>query len=156
MTDQFVAEIRLFAGNFAPTGWAFCAGQILPIAQNTALFSLLGTTYGGNGTSNFALPDLRDRVPIHMGQGPGLTDRVLGESSGQAGVTLLATELPAHTHPAASGPPTTDRPQGGVPSAGGRYATAPVSLSLQPHNNRPPYLGLTYIIALQGIFPARA
>ena len=149
MTDQFVAEIRLFAGNFAPTGWAFCNGQLLPISQNTALFSLLGTTYGGDGRSTFALPDLQDRVPIHTGSsqpGPGLSVRDLGEQGGASTVTLLPSEMPLHGHPAA----------GNLPAAGGRYAAGPGPSSNQPHNNRPPYLGLTYIIALQGIFPPRA
>src|ERR1700688_2673042 len=100
MSDQFVSEIRIFAGNFPPRGWALCNGQILPISQNTALFSLLGTTYGGNGTSNFALPNLQGLSPMHAGQGAGLSPRVLGESGGTETVTLLASEIPAHTHPA--------------------------------------------------------
>src|SRR5215211_5523402 len=98
MSDQFVAEIRIFAGNFAPLGWAFCAGQILPLSQNTALFSLLGTTFGGNGQSTFALPDLQGRAPINPGQGQGLTQRFLGEQSGSETVTLLQTEIPLHNH----------------------------------------------------------
>src|SRR6478736_4278804 len=100
MADPFVAEIRIFPFNFAPKGWAFCNGQVLPISQNTALFSLLGTTYGGNGTSNFALPNLQARTPIMAGQGPGLTDRVLGETGGSTAVTLLAAQMPSHAHAA--------------------------------------------------------
>lgn len=155
MAEPFIAEIRLFAGNFAPTGWAFCLGQLLPISQNTALFSLLGTYYGGDGRTTFALPDLQDRVPIHHGQGPGLTPRGLGEEGGASEVLLTTAELPAHAHPAASAPATTNRAIGAVPAAGGRYANATPSGPTSPHQNRPPYLGLTYIIALQGIFPPR-
>src|ERR1700693_3589868 len=98
MTDQFVAEIRIFAGNFAPTGWATCDGQLLPLSQNTALFSLLGTTYGGDGKSTFALPDFQGAAPMHQGQGPGLSLRDLGESAGEDAVTLLDTEQPSHSH----------------------------------------------------------
>lgn len=155
MSDPFVAEIRLFAGNFAPLGWAFCEGQLLPISQNTALFSLLGVTYGGNGQTTFGLPDLRDRVPIHQGQGPGLSARSLGEEGGASEVLLATNELPAHSHPAASGPATTSRATGNIPAAGGRYVNAVPSGPTSAHNNRPPYLGLTYIIALQGIYPPR-
>ena len=100
MADQFVAEIRIFAGNFAPKGWAFCNGQVMPISQNTALFSLIGTYYGGNGTSNFALPNLQASVPIGVGQGPGLTPRDQGETGGEPAVTLLSSQLPAHSHTA--------------------------------------------------------
>src|SRR6187431_2170675 len=98
MSDPFVAEIRMFLGNFAPTGWAQCNGQLLPISQNTALFSLLGTFYGGDGKSTFALPDLQGATPINQGQGPGLSERFLGESSGSAFVTLIQSEMPAHNH----------------------------------------------------------
>src|SRR5215207_9632471 len=98
MSEPFIGEIRMFGGNFAPRGWAFCEGQLLSIAQNTALFSILGTTYGGNGTTTFALPDLRGRVPIQPGQGPGLSPYTLGQMSGQENVTLLITNIPAHTH----------------------------------------------------------
>jgi microcystin-dependent protein len=159
MTDQFVAEIRLFAGNFAPTGWAFCNGQLLPISQNTALFSLLGTTYGGDGRSTFGLPDLQDRVPIHTGggqPGPGLSVRDLGEQGGAPSVTLLASEMPAHGHAAAAAAGSTDIATGHVPAAGGRYVVGTGPSSNLPHNNRSPYLGLSFIIALQGIFPPRA
>src|ERR1700679_2352401 len=99
MAEPYVAEIRLFPFNFAPRGWAFCSGQILPISQNTALFSLIGTFYGGNGTSNFALPNFQGNVPIHMGQGTGLTQRPIGATGGETSVTLLATQMPAHSHP---------------------------------------------------------
>src|SRR5205809_6066106 len=98
MSNPFVAEIRMFAGNFAPTGWALCDGQLLPISQNTALFSLLGTFYGGDGKSTFGLPNLQDNVPIHQGQGPGLSDRFIGESGGVPNVTLLDSETPLHSH----------------------------------------------------------
>jgi microcystin-dependent protein len=158
MADQFLGEIRLFAGNFPPNGWAFCNGQIIPIQQNTALFSLLGTNYGGDGRSTFALPDLRDAVPIHAGAsaGPGLTPRQVGESGGVPTVALLESELPLHSHAAATTPQTTDRASGGVPAAGGRYVAGSGAVANQPHDNRPPYLGLAFIIALQGIFPPRA
>ena len=119
MTDQFVAEIRLFAGSFAPTGWAFCNGRLLNISQNTALFSLLGTFYGGDGRTTFALPNLQGRVPIHAGQGPGLNDRRLGVPGGSATVNLKPKHIPVHTHPAASTAATTDNPTGGIPAAGG-------------------------------------
>ena len=118
MSNQFVAEIRIFAGNFAPTGWALCNGQLMPISQNTALFSLLGTTYGGDGKSNFALPNLQGSAPLQQGQGPGLSLRDLGEIGGEQNVTLLQTEMPAHSHtarvrpePASPCPPTTPGPR---------------------------------------------
>jgi microcystin-dependent protein len=174
MADPFVAEVRIFAGNFAPTGWALCNGQLLPISQNTALFSLLGTTYGGDGKSTFALPDLQDRVPMHPGQGPGLSDRLLGEQGGVETVTLLESEIPAHTHQAFARSPVPanqDDPDATTvlsqvvganvyaPAGGGR-PMAPQALGLAggdlPHNNLQPYLVLTFIIALQGIFPQRS
>ena len=170
--DPFVGEIALVPYNFEPTGWAFCNGQLLSIASNTALFSLLGTQFGGNGQTTFALPDLRGRVPIHMGQGPGLTLRSIGEIGGEEGHTLIATEMPAHTHQAqgSSAIGTSDSPVGGVParSAAGtpEYAAAAnASLAAaaigqaggnQSHNNMPPFLGMTYIISLFGIFPSRS
>jgi microcystin-dependent protein len=166
MAEPYLGSIILFGGNFAPRGWAFCNGQILPIVQNTALFSLLGTTYGGNGQTTFALPDLRGRAPVHFGQGPGLANYSLGESAGAETVTLTFSEMPAHSHsqPANNGQQTTNRPNNAVPAAGGVYAQAgdgstldPTSIAggSQPHQNRPPYLALNYIIALEGIFPAR-
>lgn len=171
MSTPLLAEIRLFAGNFAPRGWAFCNGQILSISQNTALFSLLGTTYGGNGQTTFALPDLRGRVPISQGQGPGLPLYSLGEMGGEPNHTLIQTEMPAHNHTvqsnkATNADATSSRPNGRVPAAGGAYADTSDGSALQPdvigaaggsqpHNNMQPYLGLNYIIALEGIFPSR-
>jgi microcystin-dependent protein len=172
MADPFIAEIKMFAGNFPPKGWAFCNGQLMPIAQNTALFALLGTHYGGDGKSTFALPDLQARTPMHPGQGLGLTNRVLGETGGEAAVTFLPQELPVHGHafalPAVNAAATTANPEGALPAITGEnlYATqgSPVNLSpdalapagaSQPHNNRQLYLAMNFIIALQGIFPAR-
>ena len=174
MADPFVAEIRIFAGNFAPVGWAFCNGQLLPLSQNTALFSLLGTFYGGNGKSNFALPDLQGRAPMHHGQGPGLSQRFIGEEGGVESVTLLQSEIPAHTHSlrASSGAATQITPSGGVWSSAGATRTPPplyqtaqnttmspnalnVAGAGLPHNNMHPYLTLNFIIALQGVFPPR-
>ena len=166
MSEPFISEIRIVAFNFPPKGWAFCNGQILSIAQNTALFSLLGTTYGGNGQTTFALPDLRGRAPLSPGQGPGLASYSLGEVGGVESVTLLSTQMPAHTHaqPAANGQQTTNRPNGAVPARGGVYADSGDGAALdptssaggsQPHENRSPYLALNYIIALEGIYPSR-
>lgn len=172
MSEPFVAEIRIFAGNFAPRGWAFCNGQLLPISQNTALFSLLGTTYGGNGASNFALPNLQDRVPMHPGRGPGLSDYQLGEQGGVASVSLLQSEMPAHSHawrtaedPADLQAPGPNRSM--ARSSVNAYVPGPANADLspamlapagggQPHNNRHPYLGLNFIIALQGVYPPRS
>ncbi|HYL93623.1 MAG TPA: tail fiber protein [Alphaproteobacteria bacterium] len=174
MSNPFVAEIRIFAGNFAPTGWALCNGQLLPISQNTALFSLLGTTYGGDGKSTFALPNLQGSAPMQQGQGPGLSQRVLGETGGEQSVTLLVTEMPAHSHSAqcVSAGGGTNSPQNAIWAGGGRgappmYTPAGNTASMSPfavsqtggnlpHNNMPPFLGLTFIIALQGVFPARS
>jgi microcystin-dependent protein len=174
MTDQFVAEIRMFPFNFPPTGWAFCDGQIMPISQNTALFSLLGTVYGGDGKSTFALPDLQGAAAIQPGQGQGLSLRDLGEMSGVESITLLTSEIPVHTHvqmadtfdPADLGAPAPARvlaQSSGVfayqPSTAGKVAMSPKSLALAggglPHNNMMPYLTLNFCIALQGIFPQR-
>ncbi|HLW53969.1 MAG TPA: tail fiber protein [Candidatus Angelobacter sp.] len=174
MSNPFVAEIRIFAGNFAPTGWAQCNGQLMPISQNTALFSLLGTTYGGDGKSNFALPDLQGSAPMQAGQGPGLSLRDLGETGGEQTVTLLQTEMPAHSHTiqAAAGTgladPTNNVWASGAKGFGSIYSPSaqatnvqmnPFALSLAggnlPHNNLPPFLGLLFIIALQGVFPPR-
>lgn len=178
--DQFVGEIRIFAGNFAPRYWAFCDGQLLPISQNTALFSLLGTTYGGNGQTNFALPNLNGRTPIGYGQGPGLSLRDLGESGGSDNVTLVTSELPSHQHsmitsgsvslPASSVAGNSDSPvntnaanvtNAYSASAGSNMKTTDYTIELsatgssQPHNNLQPYVVVRYIIALQGIFPPR-
>ena len=165
MSEPFLAQIMLFGGNFAPRGWAFCSGQILSIAQNTALFSLLGTTYGGNGQTTFALPDLRGRVAVHPGQGPGLSAVTQGESSGTETATLLVTNMPAHSHfpQATNAAATTSKPANAVPAGGGVYATpAAVNMAAttpaggsQPFSIRNPYLGVNYIIALEGIFPSR-
>ncbi|HLJ50886.1 MAG TPA: tail fiber protein [Bryobacteraceae bacterium] len=173
--DPFVAEIRIFTGNFAPTGWAQCDGQLLPLSQNTALFSLLGTTYGGDGKSNFALPNLQGCAPMQAGQGPGLSVRDLGETAGEPTVTLLQTEMPAHPHTAQAGTtggqasPASHTWGSGLKGDPGAYAPSvpasnvqmnPFALSIAggnlPHNNLQPYLGLTFIIALQGVFPARS
>jgi microcystin-dependent protein len=167
-SNPFLGEIRLVPYNFAPKGWAFCDGQILSISQNTALFSLLGTTYGGNGQTTFALPDLRGRHATESGQGPGLSNISLGEVGGTETTTLLQTNMPAHTHLMNAnngGPQTTDRPQGAVLTRGGVYASSPnttmnpqtigIAGGSQPFSHRPPYLGLHYIIALAGIFPSR-
>jgi microcystin-dependent protein len=172
MSDQFVAEIRVFSCNFAPTGWAQCNGQVLPISQNTALFSLLGTTFGGDGKSNFALPNLQGNYPLNFGQGAGLSLRDLGETAGEAAVTLLLTQMPAHAHTVNCA--TTSNaasPANAVFGGAGRgkppaYAPGPAAVAMsasavatagggQPHNNLSPYLVLNFCIALQGIFPAR-
>ena len=174
MSDQFVAEIRIFAGNFAPRGWAFCNGQLLPITQNTALFSLLGTTYGGDGQSNFALPNLQGSAPLQQGQGPGLSLYDLGQQGGVPAVTLLTSEIPSHSHQAqAVGGNNKTSPITNTWSTLGSTRTPPPlysdtqntsmspasALALTggglPHNNMSPYLCLTFIIAMQGIFPAR-
>ncbi|MDQ6616774.1 MAG: tail fiber protein [Actinomycetota bacterium] len=171
MADPFVAEIRIFPFNFAPTGWAMCNGQLLPISQNTALFSLLGTTYGGDGKSNFALPNLQGCAPMHPGQGPGLSLHNLGETAGSDTVTLLQSEIPGHNHPlnASTGDATDRIPAGQLPAGGisiGMYAApgalAPLSDQAvtpaggdQPHNNLMPYLTLNFCIALQGVYPPR-
>jgi len=174
MSNPFVAEIRIFGFNFPPKGWAFCNGQILPISQNTALFSLLGTTYGGDGKSNFGLPDLQGSSPMQSGQGPGLSLRDLGEVGGEQTVTLLPTEIPAHTHTALGGASGGDASPSGktwggaikghavplyAPPGTNMVQMSPLALSVAggnlPHNNMPPYLALVYCIALQGIYPAR-
>ena len=174
MSDVFVAEIRVFGFNFAPQGWALCNGQILPISQNTALFSLIGTFYGGNGTSNFALPNLQGNMAIHQGQGIGLSPRTIGETGGVSTVTLTIANIPPHTHSVqASTTSNEDSPAGAVFGGAGRghasaYGTAGtgvVNLSTsavgqtgggQPHENKPPYLGMNFCIALQGIYPSRS
>jgi microcystin-dependent protein len=174
MSQPFLGQISIFGFNFAPRGWASCNGQLLSISQNTALFSILGTTYGGNGTSNFALPNLQASVPLHPGQGPGLSNYVLGETGGAANVTVLSNQIPAHTHQA------TCETAGGVDKpgpttiwgSGGRGKPPAYSTTMTPtavmagtalsttggnaaHNNLSPYLGLMFCIAMQGIYPSR-
>ena len=170
--DPFVAEIRIFPFNFAPKGWAFCDGQILPLSQNTALFSLLGTTYGGDGKSNFALPNMQGNAPMHPGQGPGLSLHDLGETGGSDTVSLLESEIPSHSH--ALRADVLDIADTNVASAnasfalssGGTLYQAASNVSLsgnalapaggdQPHNNMQPYLTLNFCIALQGVYPPR-
>jgi microcystin-dependent protein len=173
MSDPFVAEIRMFGGNFAPTGWAQCNGQLLPISQNTALFSLLGTYYGGDGKTTFGLPNLAGSVPIGQGQGAGLTDRTIGEASGTPTVTLLPSEMPAHAHTLNAY--TEDLADINTPSpsvilgttaALNLYGT-PSNTTLNgmalgiagsgtPHNNQQPFLVVNFIIAMQGIYPPRS
>jgi microcystin-dependent protein len=176
MTDPFLAEIRIFGGNFAPRGWALCDGQLMSISQNTPLFALLGTTYGGDGRVTFGLPNLQGSTPIQQGQGPGLSPRFLGQVGGSPTVTLINSEMPLHTHTAlavddsgdSSGPTNRTWAQAlngrlGDPlySVGsppnllmGTQTVLPTGGS-HPHNNMQPYLTVTFIIALQGIFPQR-
>jgi microcystin-dependent protein len=170
MADPFVAEIRIFPFNFAPRGWAWCDGQLLPLSQNTALFSLLGTTYGGNGKSNFALPDLQGRAPMHPGQGPGLSLHDLGETGGSETVSLLESEIPSHSHTlrADEDDSTFFTPQNMFLAALNQMYLEPASVTTvmapealapaggdQPHNNMQPYLTFYFCIALQGVFPPR-
>ena len=171
-----IAEIRMFGGNFAPRGWALCQGQLLAIVQNTALFALLGTTFGGNGQTTFALPDLRGRVPVGWGQGPGLSNYDLGQVGGAESVTLLTTQLPAHNHSitASSVAGTATAPAGNYPAVVVDPTANPMSAygtgaplvqmnaasvaaagGSQPHNNVQPFLGMNYIICLEGVFPSR-
>lgn len=184
MSNPFVAEIRIVPFNFAPTGWAFCNGQLLPISQNTALFSLIGTFYGGDGKATFALPNLQGMAAMQQGQGPGLSQRVLGEAAGEQYVTLLTSEMPQHTHvlQATVTTGTSTTPSGNelaLATAGASktnpgnvvnyYSTDTGNLNVllnpaatsgagqnQPHNNLMPYVVLNYIIALQGVFPPRS
>lgn len=174
MSDPYIGEIRLFGFNFAPRGWAQCNGQLLAISQNTALFSILGTTYGGDGRTTFGLPNLQGQAALNFGQGPGLSYRTLGESDGVAMVTLINSEIPQHTHPAAAstnlGDQTDPANQVWATGAGGRgqnfYASgADVAMNnqaiglaggSQPHNNLPPYLALNYCICLAGVYPPRS
>ena len=166
-----IGEIRMFAGNFAPRNWALCQGQLLPISQNTALFSILGTTYGGNGQTTFALPDFRGRVPVGQGQGPGLPSVQLGEVGGEWSHTLTVNEMPAHNHVATapgSSAATSKSPSGAAPAftaSGSSYGPA-ADLAMipgtigntggsQPHPNVQPYLGMNFIICLFGVYPSR-
>ena len=175
--DPFVAEIIMFAGGFAPRGWAFCDGQLLPMYSNTALYSLMGTTYGGNGTTNFALPDLRGRVAIHPGQGPGLSSYILGQSDGTESVTLLGSQIPAHAHTGTvrvgaegNGDPTTIASgsflgnatdtmyrtvDGGNPANAVKGVQTDIAGGNLAHPNIQPYLCINFIIALEGIYPSR-
>lgn len=170
MADPYVGEIRMFAGNFAPADWAFCDGSLLDISTYDVLFQLIGTTYGGDGASTFALPDLRGRAPVHTGQGNGLSRYVLGQSGGQERVTLTTPQLPSHTHPASasvaaatSGDPgghtwaATSSPAFGTgPAATLRADALAQAGGSQPHENRPPSLAVSFIIALYGVFPTQA
>ncbi len=171
--DPFVAEIRIFPFNFAPKGWAWCDGQLLPLSQNTALFSLLGTTYGGDGKSNFALPDLQGRSPMHPGQGPGLSLHDLGETGGSETVTLLESEIPSHSHTLRGDRNVSESPDPAQNTLGrgssinayqniinqNLVSMAPEALAPaggdQPHNNMQPYLTFYFCIALQGVYPPR-
>ena len=175
MSEPFIAEIRIFAGNFAPRGWAFCDGQLLPIAQNTALFSLIGTTYGGDGRTTTALPNLQGRAPMHPGRGPGLTARRLGEKVGTETVTLTEAQIPSHDHTlrgstglASPGGPTNTsslaRSRGGITAYQTNTTANLVDLNSsalsttgggQAHTNLQPFLTLNFIIALQGLYPSR-
>jgi microcystin-dependent protein len=166
MSNPYIGEIRLFGGNFAPSGWAFCDGSLLAIAENTALFALIGTTYGGDGASTFGLPDLRGRAVVGTGQGPGLSDYVIGQSGGAETVTLDVATMPAHGLATSTATQTTHRPGPAAALAagtGGSYAPAAAAdTSLapvgggQPHENMPPFLVVTYIISLFGIFPSQS
>ena len=170
MSQPFLGEIRLFPYNFAPRGWAFCSGQILPIAQNTALFALLGTTYGGNGQTTFALPDLRGRKAISSGQGPGLSNYDLGQVSGAENATLTINQMPGHSHVvkpnAVKDDVNAQNPQNTLPANGAFYSNAAATVQMGPSTSEltggsqpfailDPYLTLNYCIALQGIFPSR-
>ena len=171
MSDPFVGEIRMFAGNFAPQGWALCDGQLLAISQNDVLFSLVGTTYGGDGQNTFGLPDLRGRIPLHMGQGPGLSSRTIGQNGGSETVTLTPAQLPAHGHVlnADSGAANSTDPLGRLPAAStgsSTYGNLAPSVAMradavasaggnQAHDNMMPFLCINFIIALFGIYPSR-
>lgn len=171
MGTPYIGEVRMFAGNFAPAGWAFCNGQLLPISGYDALFNLIGTTYGGDGQSTFAVPDLRGRIPIHPGTGPGLSPRNLGESGGAERVTVVASQLPAHSHEpvmASTAAAGANSPSGRVPGNSPSVdlwiedvpseTLDPSSVSIvggsQPHENEMPFLCVSFIISLFGIFPS--
>jgi microcystin-dependent protein len=171
MSEPFIGEVRIFGFNFAPRGFALCQGQILPISQNQALFSILGTTYGGDGRSTFGLPDLRGRAPIHFGQGPGLSSRNLGQKGGAENHTIAATEMPAHSHTlmGTHSNATADHAEGAFPaiSESPAYKAASASASMsgaalstatggnQQHSNMQPYVVINFSIALTGLFPSR-
>jgi microcystin-dependent protein len=166
MATPFIGQIHMFAFDFPPRNWAFCNGQLLPIAQNQALFSLLGTTYGGNGQTTFALPNLQGRTPLHFGTGPGLSPRTLGQPGGAEAVTLLTTQIPVHNHTvaASTAAPTVGTPAGNYWAQGNYSSTGNASMNPadvsnvgqgQAHENRSPYLVVNFSIALQGIFPPR-
>jgi microcystin-dependent protein len=170
MASPYVGELRIFAGNFAPAGWLFCQGQSLPISENETLFQLIGTTYGGDGQSTFALPDLRGRIPIHQGQGPGLQSYILAQTGGTEQVTLTTQQMPTHAHPvlATTAVGSAASPQASLLAASGSsnvYRTGPSAVALsnqtvgptggsQPHTNFQPYLCVDFIISLFGIFPS--
>ncbi|KZL12669.1 Phage Tail Collar Domain protein [Pseudovibrio axinellae] len=172
MSEPFIAEIRIFAGNFAPRSWAFCNGQLLPIAQNTALFSLIGTTYGGDGRTTTALPNLQGRAPMHPGRGPGLTSRRLGQFAGAETTALSETQLPKHLHSAMSTPDLADSAEPSnkvvaITPGEFRFSSKLTSEDLssealqtaggsQSHNNMQPFIAINYIIALQGLYPSRS
>jgi microcystin-dependent protein len=171
MSSPYIGEIRMFGGTFAPLGWLFCAGQLLPIAQYDVLYTLLGTTYGGDGVNSFGLPDLRGRVPVHMGQGPDLPAVIIGEKSGVEQVTMTTQQMPSHTHSvqANTGTATSGHAQGNLlaqTSVLSLYNTASPAVALnaatvgpggqgQPHDNMQPYLCISFIIATEGIFPSQ-
>jgi microcystin-dependent protein len=170
MAQPYVGEIRMFGGNFAPAGWMFCSGALLPIAENETLFQLIGTTYGGDGQSTFGLPDLRGRLPMHMGSGPGLSGRILAETGGVEEVTLGVQQLPGHSHPmlASSDIAVLSTPQGnmtgqaaaklyraGTPTAQLQAQALAFAGGSQPHTNMQPYLCINFIISLFGIFPSQ-
>lgn len=180
MSDPFIGEIRMFAGNFAPNGWAFCNGQLLPISQNAALFSILGTTYGGNGVNTFALPNLQGQIPMHWGQAPSGTQYQLGQTNGSESVTLITSQIPAHNHgvsanagagaasPAGAVPAALAWPRGQSGNLPNAFAAAPDGNTTmnpqmiqnaggsQPHSNMQPSLCVSFIIALNGIYPSRS
>lgn len=170
MSSPFVGEIRMFGGNFAPAGWAFCSGQLMPISENDVLFTLIGTTYGGDGQQTFALPDLQGRLPVHMGTGGGLSPRTIGENGGVETVTLTTQQIPTHNHVplAVSGNGNQSTPQGGVwagvttsiytsnaPSTAFNSTLGGSTGGNQPHDNLMPYLAISFIISLFGIFPTQ-
>ncbi|WP_134682958.1 phage tail protein [Brevibacillus migulae] len=173
MSDPFIGEIRMFAGNFPPKGWAFCNGQLLSISQNTALYSILGTQYGGDGKTNFALPNLKGSAPMHPGAGPGLSPRGIGEKGGSPSVTLTLAQMPPHNHQVQEkATANVTSPIGAVWANNSRfgeniYASEPDGVTSMnqaalsqagenaPHNNMQPYLGVNFIISLQGVFPSR-